>query len=119
RKHDRAMKSTSCWIESCIGLPTECPDEWVTIRYQFGGRQILLTRPQEPDRLLEDPLVQQASRAHDYMPYWAYLWPVAILLAGRILAQEWPAEMRALEIGCGLGLAGLAALSAGLCVTFS
>jgi predicted nicotinamide N-methyase len=53
------------------------------------------------------------------MPYWAYLWPGATLLARHILSQRSLPGSRALEIGCGLGLAGLAALAAGLHVTFS
>jgi predicted nicotinamide N-methyase len=58
------------------------------------------------------------------MPYWAYLWPGAYLLAEAVSRQEWPwdggdGSIEALEIGCGLGLAGLAALRRGLRVQFS
>ena len=54
------------------------------------------------------------------MPYWADLWPAARMLAKAILREPWPeGPLPALEIGCGLGLPGIAALSRGLRVTFS
>jgi predicted nicotinamide N-methyase len=55
------------------------------------------------------------------MPYWADLWPAARMLAKAVVRQPWPAgpKPHALEVGCGLGLPGVAALSAGLRVTFS
>ena len=53
------------------------------------------------------------------MPYWADVWPAARMLARAVLEREWPAGQTALEIGCGLGIAGLAALSRGLGVVFS
>jgi hypothetical protein len=69
--------------------------------------------------MLDDPGVLAWNRRDDYMPYWAYLWPGAFLLAEAIAAERWPVGMQALEIGCGLGLAGLAGIRAGLHVTFS
>jgi 2-polyprenyl-3-methyl-5-hydroxy-6-metoxy-1,4-benzoquinol methylase len=42
-----------------------------------------------------------------------------VLLAERVLAESWPPGTEAIEIGCGLGLAGLAALRAGMRVAFS
>jgi predicted nicotinamide N-methyase len=79
----------------------------------------LIAQPKEPDRLLDDPTVLAASKSNDYMPYWAYLWPGATLLASYIVSHEMPPAARVLEIGCGLGLAGLAALASGSRVTFS
>ncbi len=43
------------------------------------------------------------------MPYWAYLWPGRIFGRGG-KREPWPRAPRALEIGCGLGLAGLVGL---------
>ena len=84
-----------------------------------GGRPLTLVRPADPDRLLDDPAVLAWNRRDDYMPYWAYLWPGAVLLADAVAAGAWTPGSAALEIGCGLGLAGLAGLRAGLHVTFS
>ncbi|MFO0951050.1 MAG: methyltransferase, partial [Isosphaeraceae bacterium] len=84
-----------------------------------GGQPIHLVRPADPDRLLDAPDVAEWNRRDDYMPYWAYLWPGAFLLAEAVAREPWPADAAALEIGCGLGLAGLAALTRGVKVTFS
>src|SRR5262249_16105585 len=54
-----------------------------------------------------------------YLPYWADLWPAARMLGAAILREQWTPGAEALEIGCGLGLPGVVALSVGLRVTFS
>ena len=41
------------------------------------------------------------------------------MLAKWIVRQRWPGGLAALEVGCGLGLPGIAALSMGVKVTFS
>src|SRR5947209_19096196 len=56
---------------------------------------------------------------YEEMPYWSDIWPSARMLAKVIERESWPAGQRALEIGCGLGLPGVVALSKGLHVTFS
>lgn len=90
--------------------------------FTIAGRAIRLARPVEPDRLLDDPDVHARNRRDDYMPYWAYLWPGAGMLAEAVLAR-WggidPGEERVLELGCGLGLGGLAAMALGFRVCFS
>ncbi|MGB3574222.1 MAG: methyltransferase domain-containing protein, partial [Phormidesmis sp.] len=54
-----------------------------------------------------------------YMPYWAELWPSSQMLGEVLMQQDWPANHRALEVGCGVGLAGIVALSLGMQVIFS
>jgi predicted nicotinamide N-methyase len=83
-----------------------------------GSTAIRLVRPAEPDRLLDDGEVHDLNRRDDYMPYWAYLWPGAFLLAELVARGRWSGEP-ALEIGCGLGLAGLVGLARGLKVRFT
>jgi predicted nicotinamide N-methyase len=83
------------------------------------GRMFVIERPGEPDKLLDNPAVIQAFERDEYMPYWADLWPAARMLAKAILREDWPAGMEALELGCGLGLPGVVALSKGMRVTFS
>jgi predicted nicotinamide N-methyase len=83
------------------------------------GRTFLIERPDESDRLLDDPAVHAAFQKDEYMPYWADLWPAARMLAKVILHEPWTAGIQALEIGCGLGLPGVVALACGLEVTFS
>jgi predicted nicotinamide N-methyase len=79
------------------------------------GRTFLIDRPGESDRLQNHPLVREIH----YVPYWADLWPASRMLAKAILHEPWSPGAAALEIGCGLGLGGIVALSMGLSVTFS
>lgn len=82
-------------------------------------RTFVISRPSESDRLLDHPNVRSAFAVDEYMPYWADLWPAARMLAKALLRETWPSGQRALEVGCGLGLPGIAALAMGLHVTFS
>ena len=97
----------------------------VVTRLEFGGRAVSVVRPADPDRMLDDPAVREWNRRDDYMPYWAYLWPGALLLAEAVVREPWPVAedalrpLEAIEIGCGVGLAGLAALGQGLRVSFT
>jgi len=92
---------------------------------ELGAQTIRLVRPADPDQLLDDPLVVHWNRHDDYMPYWAYVWPAAYLLAERVAREpslepiEGSCIAQVLEIGCGLGLAGLVAVARGLCVQFT
>ncbi|WP_435009843.1 class I SAM-dependent methyltransferase [Tundrisphaera lichenicola] len=88
-------------------------------RIEVAGKSIVLVRPSDPDRLMDDPEVVAWNVEDDYMPYWAYLWPGAFLLSGAIMEGDWPRGTKALEIGCGLGLPGLVAVSEGLHVHFT
>jgi predicted nicotinamide N-methyase len=85
----------------------------------FGTRPIRLVRPTDPDRLLDVPGVVEWNADDDYMPYWAYLWPGAYLLAEVVAQEPLPLGTDVLEIGCGLGLAGLVGLDRGWRVTFT
>jgi predicted nicotinamide N-methyase len=83
------------------------------------GRTFLIERPGNSDRILDHPAVRAAFLADEYMPYWADLWPAARMLAKAVLREPWAEGLEALEVGCGLGLPGVAALARGLRVTFS
>ena len=83
------------------------------------GRTFVIDRPGESDRLMEHPAVRAASAGDEYLPYWAELWPASRMLAKAILREPWQPGLEALEVGCGLGLPGIAALAAGLRVIFS
>jgi predicted nicotinamide N-methyase len=83
------------------------------------GREFIIDRPGDSARLLDHPYVTSSFAQDEYMPYWADLWPAARMLAKAILREPWTPGLEALEVGCGLGLPGIAALAAGLRVTFS
>ncbi len=133
-------------------------DEWrgYAVRDErviVGGRTYALLVPADSERLLTDPRVLARFERDEYMPYWASLWPGALLLADVVAQWERPppradaptadalaadaptaaasgaaaatADALAagvptvLELGCGVGLAGLVALERGYRVTVS
>src|SRR5262249_55475944 len=88
------------------------------------GQTFIITRPDKVDRLIDRPELPTDGATDEYMPFWADLWPAARMLAKAILKEPWAAgsdgkALVALEIGCGLGLPGVVALSRGLRVIFS
>jgi predicted nicotinamide N-methyase len=99
--------------------PLDAVRERVEEQVLIDGRSFLITRPADSDRLLDHPTVRSAFAADEYMPYWADIWPGARMLAKAVLREPWAPGLEALEVGCGLGLAGIAALARGLRVTFS
>lgn len=87
----------------------------------LDGRDFLLDRPERLDLVFDHPQVRAAYNSDLYIPFWCDLWPASQMLAREILDEPWDLAThgRALEIGCGLGLGGIVALSRGLHVTFS
>jgi predicted nicotinamide N-methyase len=79
----------------------------------------LIQRPDESDKLLDHPAVRATFAVNEYMPYWTELWPAARMLAKVIVRETWPQGLTAIEIGCGLGLPGIAAQAKGLHVIFT
>lgn len=53
----------------------------------------------------------------DRIPYWAVLWDAAPALARWIIEEDGWADVRVLELGCGVGLVGLCAAALGARVT--
>jgi predicted nicotinamide N-methyase len=94
---------------------------------RFGQQTVKVVRPTDPEQLLDDPAVLDWNRRDDYMPYWPHLWPGAYLLADALAdhpcldpqSAAGDDELEVLEIGCGLGLAGLVALARGRPVRFT
>lgn len=112
--------------------PLHIPGGWTTRRFDLGGRELAVWIPACPDAFLEDeesiaahgPTEDKPERSD--IPFWQYLWPAAESMARLVFAHDWHAEGRsdgeplsALELGAGVGLVGLAALSRGLRVTFT
>jgi predicted nicotinamide N-methyase len=84
--------------------PTELVEETVAV----GDDPITLMRPRDSDELL----AEEAFEQEEFLPYWAELWPSSVALARAIGARALRGA-RTLELGCGLGLASIAAARAG------
>jgi predicted nicotinamide N-methyase len=96
------------------------PGGWSDRKVAVGDFRFRLWTPTNPDALL-DHLEAPAAAVNPHLadPYWAKLWPAAPLLAEALVRNPPPAGTRVLELGCGSGLVGIAALACGLDVTFS
>lgn len=91
-------------------------------RVTAGGLSLDLLGPANFAALIDEPRVVARFAQDEYMPYWADLWPGAVMLAEHVAG--WPAADASrpptvLELGCGLGLAGLAAAARGCRVILS
>ena len=88
--------------------------EYKTNSFDILGRNIQLRVPADPNQLLEE-----AANNDDKDPYWGKVWNAAVPSAKCVLRTSWPTGTRALELGCGTGLLGIAAQLAGLKLTFT
>jgi len=69
---------------------------------------------------LLDALSDEVFNQDERLPYWADIWPSAICLAEYILDNRYQfKDKKVLEIGCGLGLVGIAATAVGADVVFT
>lgn len=90
---------------------------------ELVGGPLDLYGPANFEELIDDPAVVQRFEADEFLPYWAEFWPGCLLLAD--IVEQWPAagvdarRLSLLELGCGLGLVGLAAARRGFAVTVS
>jgi predicted nicotinamide N-methyase len=77
-----------------------------------GANSIEIMHPEKADDLIDEADFERDER----LPYWADVWPSAVILARRV-AGERGAGRRLLELGCGAGLVASAATLAGFDVT--
>jgi predicted nicotinamide N-methyase len=102
----------------------DVPGGWTRRTLELVGKTFAVVVPADPDRVLDAHVaVHQESdpRAAAAVPdpYWAALWSAATPTAELVLKTPWSGRETVIEIGCGLGLVGLAALACRLDVTFS
>ncbi len=80
-------------------------DESLTV----GSWSLTIAKPRSAEELISEADFAVDER----LPYWADLWPSAAVLAEHVLLHA-SSAWRALELGCGLGLASLAARRRGI-----
>ena len=88
-------------------------------KYTFGKYSIKLEQVADVEKLV-DEITDDEFNQDERLPYWAEVWPSAMALAEYILSNQ--NEFRhknAIELGCGIGLVGIAATLAAANVTFS
>ena len=97
------------------------PGGWTERSVVLGTQPFRLLVPAAPNAFLDelDAVDERSLPKMRSDPNWANLWSAARPLAESVLAARWPADARVLELGCGIGLCGLAARAAGCRVTFS
>jgi ETFB lysine methyltransferase len=87
-------------------------------RLTFDSLTIELLRVADVDSLL-DRLPRIQFRPDERLPYWADLWPSAMALARYLERATDLSGLQVLELGCGLGLAGVVASRKGAAVTLT
>ncbi len=103
-----------------VGLaPPPFPGGYREASIELAGRTLSYLRPADPDRLLDDPATIAACEADGDAPYWPLLWPPAETMARSVAAADLPPETTVFEVGCGIGLVGLAAAARGWRTTVS
>lgn len=95
-------------LDAAIARRFSVADETVTV----GSRQYLLRKPSNSDHLISEADYVKDER----LPYWADVWPASRQLAATLLEERGTGRLL-LELGCGVGLATIAALDAGFQVT--
>jgi predicted nicotinamide N-methyase len=90
----------------------------VTEEIPCGSRSWVLLAVDDTNRLV-DAITPEEFARDERLPYWAELWTSSIALA-RTLRERTDLEGRTvLDLGCGLGLTGIAAAQAGARVTMT
>lgn len=65
-----------------------------------------------PDALIDRIDPSEFAR-DERLPYWAEIWPSSVGMGLHLFTHPWYREAPALELGCGVGIAGIAAAKAG------
>ena len=94
-------------------------DNRILEEYLFNNHVINLKQVADVEKLV-DEIAEDEFNKDERLPYWAEVWPSAKALAEYILNNQSDFKSKnTLELGCGIGLVGIAATLTGAKVTFS
>jgi len=82
--------------------------ERVETSVEAGPYRLSIVRPPDAAELIDE----DAFAENEFLPYWAELWPSGVALARAAAGLVTPGE-RVVELGCGLGVASIAAALSG------
>lgn len=88
------------------------------LKLPVGAGQMSLVVPDEEVWRRQGAWVSDVTRGKE-PPYWLRIWPAALAAARTLLRLRDLRDQRLLDLGCGLGLPGVAAAGAGARVTFA
>ena len=88
------------------------------LRIPVGAGQVDLVVPDAREWLREGSWVGATERGAE-PPYWVNIWPASVAVARSLVREVRPAGKSVLDLGCGLGVPGVVAASAGAAVTFA
>ncbi|MHB8866381.1 MAG: class I SAM-dependent methyltransferase [Pirellulaceae bacterium] len=102
----------------------DIPGGWQACTLDVCGVSLRMMIPADPESVLDAhvaAVTASGSPDEDEFPdpYWATIWSAATPTAEAVMGADWPPQATVLELGCGVGLVGLAALVRGWHVTFS
>lgn len=89
-----------------------------TLRVPLGKRVLALAVPDARRWLREGTWVPDTVRGAE-PPYWVEIWPASLAVAQLLARKGGLSGCRVLDLGCGLGVPGIAAASFGAQVTFA
>jgi len=90
------------------------------VRQEIVPGRLSIWLAADPERLIEEICEREFRGSDERMPYFGSLWPAGEALAKDLLRPESPSleGVEVLDLGCGVGVVGLAAMLRGASVTF-
>jgi len=103
--------STSAPYTLLRQISAEYDVEWRQVEIE-EGHTVELVGVRDINVLL-DEIDSDTSEEEEQLPYWAELWPAAVGLARYLRRHPIPEGAELIDLGCGLGLVGIAAAQLG------
>ena len=99
--------------------------QWLDRKYRLAqidvdiaGKAFRIFKIANIDEVIE-AVLEISQNPHEEAPYWAEIWPSALGLGQFVIREDRLSGKSVLELGSGLGIAGIAAREAGVAVVFS